>query len=84
MMLTFARLIVVVIGILLIALGLWLATHRSEGDLGLVVVGHRGRPAGRHRWLVAAAPAGQSARRAHGWTTRSAVSSGPRCTPDPT
>jgi len=39
MMLTFARLIVVVIGVLLIALGLWLATYGSEGDLGLVVVG---------------------------------------------
>jgi len=38
-MLGFARLVVVLVGVLLIALGLWLASYANEGDSGLVVVG---------------------------------------------
>jgi len=38
-MLGFARLFVVVAGVMLIALGLWLATYGNEGETGLVIVG---------------------------------------------
>jgi len=38
-MLGFARILVVVVGVLLIALGFWLASYGNEGDSGLVVVG---------------------------------------------
>ena len=38
-MLGFARIFVVVVGVLLVALGLWLATYGNEGEPGLVIVG---------------------------------------------
>lgn len=38
-MLGFARLFVAVVGVMLIALGLWLATYGNEGEAGLVIVG---------------------------------------------
>ena len=38
-MLGFARIFVVVGGVLLVALGLWLATYGNEGEPGLVIVG---------------------------------------------
>jgi len=38
-MLGFARLFVVVVGVMLVALGFWLATYGNEGEPGLVIVG---------------------------------------------
>ena len=38
-MLGFARAFVVVIGVMLVALGLWIAVAENEGQLGLVLVG---------------------------------------------
>jgi hypothetical protein len=38
-MVGFARIFVVIGGVLLIALGAWIATYGNEGDAGLVVVG---------------------------------------------
>jgi len=38
-MLRFARAFVVVIGIMLVALGLWIAFQENEGQLGLVLLG---------------------------------------------
>jgi hypothetical protein len=38
-MLTFARLFVVVVGVMLIAFGLWIAGVENEGSLGLVILG---------------------------------------------
>jgi thiol:disulfide interchange protein len=38
-MLGFARLVAVVLGALLVAFGVWLATSGNEGEAGLVVVG---------------------------------------------
>ena len=39
MMLTFSRLFVLVVGVMLVALGLWIAGVENEGSLGLVLVG---------------------------------------------
>ncbi len=38
-MLGFARLVVIIGGVMLIALGLWIAGYGNDGDQGLVVVG---------------------------------------------
>ena len=38
-MLAFARLFIIVVGVMMIALGLWIAGVENEGSLGLVLVG---------------------------------------------
>ena len=39
MMLGLARLFVIVIGVMLVALGIWIAIEENEGELGLVLLG---------------------------------------------
>lgn len=39
MMLGFARLVVIFVGVMLVALGLWIAIAENEGQLGLVMLG---------------------------------------------
>jgi hypothetical protein len=39
MMLGFARLVTILVGVMLVALGLWIAIAENEGQLGLVLLG---------------------------------------------